>query len=281
MCVPQPGSPRGFTLIELLVVIAIIVILIALLLPAVQKVRENANRTQCANNLLQLGIALHHYESTRQKFPNEDDWNPASTTGTLYVALLSYLEQDNQVPTWRTNPQPVKTFLCPSRRTTAVGPRDDYAAGHHFSIVGGSRNEHQERSILGGTMVRRADGTIEPYGFAGVGLETVARLDGTSNTLLLAHKGVRPAEYRGNGPNDQGWAHLGSWWEHKRHALRITRDDAPVANLADWFASPHPDAMPALFADGSVRSLAHSTSATTMRRLWSYNDGLTLPTDAP
>src|SRR5262249_61226614 len=129
------NNRRAFTLNELVVVIAIIGVLIALLLPAAQKARESANRTTCANNLKQLGIALHNYEGATRKFPNEDDWNPTSTVSTLYAALLPYVEQDNQIPTWRTNPQPVKVFLCPSRRTTAVGPQDDHAPEHHFSFV--------------------------------------------------------------------------------------------------------------------------------------------------
>jgi prepilin-type N-terminal cleavage/methylation domain-containing protein/prepilin-type processing-associated H-X9-DG protein len=92
-------SRRGFTLIELLVVIAIIAILIGLLVPAVQKVRESANRIQCANNIKQLGLASHNYQATFNMLP--PGWDAQMTGCQIY--LLPYIEQDNQYKLWRFN----------------------------------------------------------------------------------------------------------------------------------------------------------------------------------
>ena len=101
--IPRPRSTRGFTLIELLVVIAIIAVLIALLLPAVQAAREAARRSQCVNNLKQMGIAFHNYVSTNGALPPAKIWSGSCTTGsnpggqvlntTALTMILGFMEQ--------------------------------------------------------------------------------------------------------------------------------------------------------------------------------------------
>src|SRR5262249_12102194 len=91
------GRRQGFTLVELLVVIAIIALLIGLLLPAVQRVRESGNRTHCANNIKQLGLALHLYHDTYKVLPPS---RLGDQQATWAVLILPYIEQRNLYDAW-------------------------------------------------------------------------------------------------------------------------------------------------------------------------------------
>src|SRR5262245_37323780 len=113
----------GFTLIELLVVIAIIAVLIGLLLPAMHKVREAANRMSCQNNLKQIGLALMNYESTHKRSPPSRLQVSNSVAHSWATLILPYIEQDNLYARYNRDanwPQnavtvvPVKTYSCPS-----------------------------------------------------------------------------------------------------------------------------------------------------------------------
>ena len=261
---------HGFTLIELLVVIAIIAILIGLLLPAVQKVREAASRTQCTNNLKQFGLAFHAYHDANSMFPYES--TPTSSTNWV-ISLLPYMEQQNMVTTG--NYQPVKIFLCPSRRTTQVGAKIDYAGAYNGGIEGYMISSYQgsasnSRSIL------------NTYGTTMTVITTQA---GTSNTLLLAHKIIQPQHYLGGSGTDPGYTNT-STYDHMRWAdgggggssggKGYIQDN----NNCDenHFGGPHPSGSPVLWGDGTVRMYTYQYVDSTgypddavFQAFWAFN----------
>jgi prepilin-type N-terminal cleavage/methylation domain-containing protein len=141
----------GFTLVELLVVIAIIGLLISLLMPAVQKAREAANRISCANNLKQIGLAMHHYHLDFGKLPPRARLaGPAdanrSAGATWAVLILPYMEQDNLYRQWDLSRRyynqddaarltPVRNYFCPTRRSASDASS---VSGDQAMLNGGS-----------------------------------------------------------------------------------------------------------------------------------------------
>lgn len=209
---------RAFTLVELLVVIAIIGVLIALLLPAVQKVRDAANRTQCANNMKQQGLALHHYHDTYGTFPpgmvNDDEappkgyhpeWSWMALTmafyeeGNLYRLADDYAHQPGDYY-WafgdrRTPPNPavsivVKLWTCPADpRTDLTGPGVTDAGKHitvAFTEYLGVNGTSAKPSVIivGKDVPPNEDGIL--YHKSKVRIADIT--DGTSNTLMVGER---------------------------------------------------------------------------------------------
>jgi prepilin-type N-terminal cleavage/methylation domain-containing protein len=195
---PGRASQRAFTLIELLVVIAIIAILIGLLLPAIQKIREAAARARCHNNLKQCALGLHNYHDVYNKFPGGTYWSAARYT-TLFVELLPYVEQDPLHKQWDfTTHLPnvgragtvIKTFICPSHTDgeKLVGLGDGQYALTTYGGNGGTRPFPAPMSRVDGIFHTTGPVSQPRPGQVGVGILEI--LDGTSNTLFLGERVV-------------------------------------------------------------------------------------------
>jgi prepilin-type N-terminal cleavage/methylation domain-containing protein/prepilin-type processing-associated H-X9-DG protein len=206
----MPSSRKGFTLVELLVVIAIIALLIGLLIPAVQKIREAANRMSCQNNLKQLGLALHNYHGVEDCFPPgmlSAELNVSEADYTGFTLLLPHLEQDNLrrlynlAERWhdRSNFQAVgteiKLFFCPSNRTRGSIDLAPHAA--EWSVVLPPRAASCDYAFCrgaNGTLFRdweriplavRGVFNIRLPGLPRSGVRLADMRDGTSSTIAI------------------------------------------------------------------------------------------------
>jgi prepilin-type N-terminal cleavage/methylation domain-containing protein len=291
-----PGR-RGFTLIELLVVIGIIGILVGLLLPAVQKVREAASRLSCQNNLKQIGLAFHNHHDSLDYFPAGGWywWTPPTyNNGTPAVGsqqaagwafqVLPYLEGDN---IWKggqaTNDQnrilvavgaTHKVFFCPSRRLpqTVTIALPDYLNGRsvtHALCDYAAANFH--------TTLAKQTGIVRQTNPTRIAEVT----DGTSNTLMVSEKRMNLA-FMGQPQESDAIGYTCGW---DLDTARTTDKGPKQDNFGDndrskRFGSSHPGRFNAVLGDGSVRPISYSIDPVVFSYLGNKSDGQVIDLDA-
>jgi prepilin-type N-terminal cleavage/methylation domain-containing protein/prepilin-type processing-associated H-X9-DG protein len=259
------AAPRpAFTLIELLVVIAIIAVLIGLLLPAVQKVREAAQRTQCQNNLKQLGLALHNFDSANGGLPPssyDDDPTPVVTfpapipagqppRGVLFI-LLPYIEQENlrqrfdPTTDWRAGPPspnrdaiqvPVKLFICPAApiqnrtrtfNSVTFGPVTGAVADYFIA--------NRIRSNINTSTLLATPGPGSGWTAAmrpNVRTPLVGIIDGTSNTFAFVEDAGNPQVWQ-NGRQGTGTTGGAGVWADHRNPITFDGCDGATGNASN------------------------------------------------
>ena len=277
---------RGFTLLELLVVIAVVGILISLLLPAVQRVRQAAARAQCSNNLRQIGIALTNFHDTNGIFPSNGGWDgvqtiknaggtgftpetfdkeinqlfrwgvgdpaldPRKQTGSWAFAILPQIEQDNAFRT-RAYGATVPNYLCSARRANeATMPTTEDAHG---------------RYVGGGLSWAKLDYAVNLLAFGNRPFcHAMTRFsDGLSNTAIVGEKAVDPlVQVKSSWYWDEPYF-LGGSKGSSRGGVALYQD-APGIPYKDAWGSPHPGGVPFLFGDGSVRTVNYTTKWETL-----------------
>jgi prepilin-type N-terminal cleavage/methylation domain-containing protein/prepilin-type processing-associated H-X9-DG protein len=271
----QPLSPRAFTLIELLVVIAIIGVLLSLLLPGVQKVREAANRTQCVNNLKQIGLACHNYHDSYYCLPPgyfATASYPETTPGWGWGAyLLPYLEQDNLYRKINLG-QPLqqnalvietvlKAYLCPS----------DQPPGEPFPITDGtfgviaSAAPSSYAASVGSDSSEADDPTGNGVFYRNSKTRFADISDGLSNTSIIGDRAWSQVKGTWAGAPNGGItrAGRGNAWPNATASASVLiqahnnwiNSTTDADGGLDDFSSNHPGGANLLFVDGSVHFL--------------------------
>jgi prepilin-type N-terminal cleavage/methylation domain-containing protein/prepilin-type processing-associated H-X9-DG protein len=303
---PDSKARLGFTLIELLVVIAIIAILIGLLLPAVQKVREAASRLKCVNNLKQLGLAMHNYHGAQGAFPPAYiNKGPYGTSGFNFTHgwapfLLPYVEQQPlydlyrwDYPVYAPENQPVVARHLPIFQCPSAPEQDRYMTITAFKAFGTKGACGDYTITLGVNPVLGSLGGVAPSGdyrgaltnmpmpalmlsptFSGTRFADIT--DGTSNTILIAEDAGRPRVWQAgrSGPDE---VLEGGPWDHYKGPIIFqgstsdgTTKPGPCAlnctNDGEVYAF-HTGGANAVFADGSVHFLKVGMDIRIMARL--------------
>lgn len=291
MILKRPSSfHQGFTLIELLVVIAIIAILIGLLLPAVQKVRDAMIRAECQNNLKQIGLALHSYHDSNRVFPPGFGPTPGNNNrgwgwGTH---ILPYIEQDNlfktidignnihpatltQTTTGHILQTKVNVFLCPANMADLINSdRGWFGTSSYAGFLGWHLFPGESATAINENL--KGNGIL----FARSRVPMGDIPDGTSNTALV---GERARGKVGTMTYNAGiWSgNYGGWTCTIRHIDPNSQGVDVFFGTSVWsFSSMHSGGFNVVLADGSVRFLPQSTDVSVQAALASRNDGQTL-----
>jgi prepilin-type N-terminal cleavage/methylation domain-containing protein/prepilin-type processing-associated H-X9-DG protein len=291
---------RGYTLVELLVAIAVIGVLFALLLAAVQASRDAMRRTQCANNLKQIGLAFQTHHDQLGFFPTAGgDWGSAPTyvNGTPAVGaqqgagwgyqILPYIEGKN---VWLGGSATTDNerdrvavgtlfgvFFCPSRRAPMTYTYADlYISQSPNDLVTHALGDYAANNLSDGTGAIQANAFGPPLGVRDM-------LDGTSATLLVGEKRMN-LFYLGIQRSDDNEGYTaGNDWDTMRDANvpPLPDTNAPTSeNGFAGFGSSHPSGMNFVFGDGSVRHLKYSINPTVFSRLGTRADGNPLDSDS-
>jgi prepilin-type N-terminal cleavage/methylation domain-containing protein len=311
---------EGFTLVELLVVIAIIAILIALLLPAVQSVRESARINMCRNHARELALGAAQHLDSQDFFPSggwgylwtgEADKGFGKTqVGGWAYSLLPYVDQNNlhQLGTGLSGEAlrsanakrmetPVSTFYCPSRRqpralpsgavhTPINAPRPPLYAKTDYAANGGDYRGGLPSSWMPDQAGADADLAL-CTGITTVHSEIRAAnvVDGLSMTLLLAEKYLNPDLYEtGTDGADNGDAWQGKDWDSVRWTPAAPLRDRRGAAVLERFGGPHASGFTAVACDGAVRGIRFDIDPGVWRRLGNRRDteaANPVPTDWP